>query len=75
MWGERDELHSRVNNISHETRLMKGQLGTLKTQISRLCGGEGQLGKQRAELNIVNASRHLMQDKLETLSRKAGMTQ
>ena len=73
--GEQVDLPMMVHNISLETRSMKGQLGTLKTQISSLCGEEGQLGKLKAELGIVNASTHLLQDKFETLSRKAGMTQ
>ncbi|XP_062313414.1 macrophage receptor MARCO isoform X2 [Osmerus eperlanus] len=70
--GEQDDLSMMVRNTSLETRSMKGQLGTLKTQVDSLCGEEGQLGKLKAELGIVNASTHLLQDKLETLSRKAG---
>nr|AXF50249.1 macrophage receptor MARCO [Plecoglossus altivelis] len=69
---EQEDLPMMVHNNSLETSSMKGQLRTMATQISSLCGEKGQLGKLKAELEIVNASTHLLQKKLETLSHKAG---
>ncbi|KAM6969969.1 uncharacterized protein marco [Aplochiton taeniatus] len=72
MNGEQDDLQTLIQNTSLETKSMRGHLGALQSQVNSLCGDEGQIGKLRLDLGMVNASTHLLEGKLATIALRPG---
>ncbi|KAM4609193.1 uncharacterized protein marco [Polymixia lowei] len=66
------DLNTLIRNNSQETKSLRGHLGTLQNQVSSLCGEEGQLGRLRADLGLVNVSTHRLEGKLAAISLLPG---
>ncbi|XP_040912327.1 macrophage receptor MARCO [Toxotes jaculatrix] len=67
-----DRLQTLIYNNSQETKTLSSHLQTLQSQVSGLCGEDGQLDRLRTDLNLLNTSTHNLEDKLTTISRKPG---
>ncbi|XP_036814931.1 macrophage receptor MARCO isoform X2 [Oncorhynchus mykiss] len=64
---QEEDLRTLARNTSLESNSLRGDLGRLQTQVSSLCGEDGQLGQLRTDLGVVNASTTLLQDTVKTL--------
>uniref|UniRef100_A0A4W5K386 Macrophage receptor with collagenous structure n=1 Tax=Hucho hucho TaxID=62062 RepID=A0A4W5K386_9TELE len=62
---QEEDLRTLAINTSLETTSLRGYLGRLQTQVSILCGEDGQLGQLRTNLGAVNASTTLLQDSVK----------
>ncbi|KAG8000470.1 Scavenger receptor class A member 5 [Nibea albiflora] len=67
-----DNLQTLVRNNSEETKTLRGHLWTLDSQVKNLCGEEGQLGRMRSDLMMLNTSTQNLKDKLTNISLKQG---
>ncbi|XP_053184075.1 macrophage receptor MARCO isoform X2 [Scomber japonicus] len=65
-------LQSLVLNNTKETKMLRGNLWSLQTQVNSLCGADGQLDRMKAELNLLNTSTKSLGDKLSDISLKPG---
>ncbi|XP_041858530.1 macrophage receptor MARCO [Melanotaenia boesemani] len=61
-----------IYNNSQETRTLKSHLWELQTQVKNLCSADGELGRMKAELSLLNTSNLNLESKLETISIKTG---
>ncbi|XP_045560628.1 macrophage receptor MARCO isoform X2 [Salmo salar] len=64
---QEEDLHTLARNTSLESNSLRGDLGRLQTQVSSLCGEDGQLGQLRTDLGVINASTTLLQDTVNAL--------
>lgn len=62
---QEEDLRTLARNTSLETISLRGYLGKLQTQVSSLCGEDGQLGQLRTNLGAVNTSTTLLQDSVK----------
>ncbi|KAM9448888.1 uncharacterized protein marco isoform 1-T3 [Salvelinus alpinus] len=62
---QEEDLRTLARNTSLATISLRGYLGKLQTQVSSLCGEDGQLGQLRTNLGAVNASTTLLQDSVK----------
>ncbi|KAK5861608.1 hypothetical protein PBY51_022991 [Eleginops maclovinus] len=60
-------------NNSRETETLRGHLWALKSQMSRLCGEQGQLERLQAELSLLNSSSHTLEHQVNTISLQPGL--
>ncbi|XP_037542684.1 macrophage receptor MARCO [Nematolebias whitei] len=67
-----EDLQILLRNNSLETVEVKGHLWTLQSQVESLCGEDGQMGRLRAELNLLNATNQVLQSKLASISLQSG---
>nr|AGH27725.1 scavenger receptor cysteine-rich superfamily protein [Sciaenops ocellatus] len=67
-----DNLQTLVRNNSQETKTLKGHLWALDSQVKNLCGEEGQLGRMRSDLKMLNTSTQNLENKLTDISLKQG---
>nr|QIJ58484.1 macrophage receptor [Nibea albiflora] len=67
-----DNLQTLVRNNSEETKTLRGHLWTLGSLVKNLCGEEGQLGRMRSDLMMLNTSTQNLKDKLTNISLKQG---
>ncbi|XP_013881582.1 macrophage receptor MARCO [Austrofundulus limnaeus] len=67
-----DDLQILLQNNSLETKTVRTHLWTLQSQVTSLCGKEGQLEKLKAELNLLNATNQMLQSKLNSISLQSG---
>ncbi|CAB1347269.1 unnamed protein product [Coregonus sp. 'balchen'] len=66
---QEEDLRTLARNTSLESTSLRGDLGRLQTQVTNLCGEDGQLGQLRTDLGVVNASTTLLQDTLHQAHR------
>ncbi|NP_001290274.1 macrophage receptor MARCO [Larimichthys crocea] len=64
-----DTLQTLVRNNSEETKTLRGQLWALDSQVKNLCAEEGQLGRMRSDLKMLNSSARNLEDKLINLKQ------
>ncbi|XP_041739279.1 macrophage receptor MARCO [Coregonus clupeaformis] len=64
---QEEDLRTLARNTSLESTSLRGDLGRLQTQVTNLCGEDGQLGQLRTDLGVVNASTTLLQDTVKAL--------
>uniref|UniRef100_A0A7N8XZQ9 Macrophage receptor with collagenous structure n=1 Tax=Mastacembelus armatus TaxID=205130 RepID=A0A7N8XZQ9_9TELE len=67
-----ESLHSIIYNNSQEAKSMRSFLWALQSQVTSLCGEEGQLERLRVDLSLLNTSTHNLQGQVATLSLKPG---
>ncbi|KAF3695216.1 Macrophage receptor MARCO Macrophage receptor with collagenous structure [Channa argus] len=67
-----DSFQTLIYNNSQEAKTLKGHLWALQTQVNSMCGEEGQIGRLRAELSLLNSSTHNLQSKITTINLKPG---
>ncbi|XP_070694224.1 macrophage receptor MARCO [Pempheris klunzingeri] len=67
-----DNFQTLLQNSSRETSTLKGHLWALQSQVNSLCGEEGQLGRMRSDLSLLNTSTHNLEGKLTTIDLKPG---
>ncbi|KAM7407974.1 hypothetical protein PAMA_003621 [Pampus argenteus] len=74
MGEEQDDgkLQTFIHNNTEETKILRGQLWTLQSQVDSLCGEDGQLDRMRADLNLLNMSTNNLGDKLTAVSLQPG---
>ncbi|KAK2839379.1 hypothetical protein Q5P01_013119 [Channa striata] len=67
-----DRLQTLIYNNSQEAKILKGHLWALQSQVTSMCGEEGQMGRLMAEMSLLNTSTHNLQSKMTTISLKLG---
>ncbi|KAM9850639.1 uncharacterized protein ACBR49_005997 [Aulostomus maculatus] len=65
-------LQTIIYNNTQETKTLRGSLWALRTQVNSLCGEEGQLGRLKADLNLLNTSTKTLAGQVTAISLKPG---
>lgn len=68
-----DDLQALVRNNSQETRSLRGQMWALQSQVKSQCGEEGQLGRLKSDLILLNSSTLNLEGKLMNISLRPGL--
>ncbi|XP_042351103.1 macrophage receptor MARCO isoform X2 [Plectropomus leopardus] len=73
--GEMEDVNIQtlVYNNSQEAKTLRSHLWALKSQVTSLCGEEGQLGHLKSDLKLLNNSAHKLEGKLTNISLTAGL--
>lgn len=67
-----DNIQTLLYNNSQETKTLRDNLTALKSQVTSLCGKEGQLDRLRSDLNLLNTSTLNLEGKLTNISVTPG---